>query len=136
MAKQAISLKQDVNELFAPLWLDDSWRYAILMGGRGTGRSTAGSQYDLSKLMAPGYFRGAIMREIKEDVRSSIFQDLSDHVMQQDLEDIIQIKENDMEFLYGKNSIKAHAFKQSSKSQTSKLKSLANYTNVRIEEAR
>jgi phage terminase large subunit len=107
------------------------------MGGRGTGRSTAGSQFDLSKLMAPDYFRGAIMRAVHSDIKNSIFQDLKDHIVNQELDDLIHIRGgNDMAFEYGKNSIQSHGFKASSGQQTGKLKSLANYTNVRIEEAR
>lgn len=130
------ALNQDVNEIFAPLWLDESWRYAVLMGGRGTGRSTAGTQYDISHIMAPGYFRNAIMRSIHGDIRSSIYQDLVDHIDEHDLNGVIKVKTNDMSFQYGKNSIHAHGFKASSNDQSSKLKSLANYTNVRIEEAK
>lgn len=133
-----MQLNQQVNEIFAPLWLEDDWRYAILMGGRGTGRSTGGSQFDLSQLTSPNYHRSAIMRENRSDIKSSVFQDLMDHIDEQGIRNALHITEgNDMTIQYGKNSIKAHGFRSSSGStNNSKLKSLANYNCIRIEEAK
>lgn len=132
---QKVSVNQEVNEIFAPLWIESDWRYALLMGGRGAGRSTAGSQFDLSHLLAPNYFRGAIMRAVHSDIRSSIYRDLCDRIDEQNIREAVHIKDNDMSFQYGSNTINSHGFKASSGSQTAKLKSLANYNNVRVEEA-
>lgn len=134
--EKKISLSQEVSEIFAPLWTESDWRYAIMMGGRGTGRSHAGSQYDLSHLVAPEYFRGALMRAVHNDIRPSLYRDLCDRIDEQGVRDAIHIKDNDMSFKYGVNTINSHGFKSSSGSHTAKLKSLANYTNVRIEEAK
>lgn len=125
---------QTVNRLFAPLW-EQKPRYFILMGGRGRGGSTAASQFILSKLIAPEYFRCAIMRAVHSDIRHSIWKELSDRIDEQRIRDHLHITENDMNIEYGANSVHAHGFKASSGSHTAKLKSLASYNCVVIEEA-
>ncbi len=128
-------VRQEVSELFAPLWERDDWRYAILMGGRGAGRSTAGSQYALSNLLAPPFFRGAFMRAIHSDIRNSLWQEFNDRVDGQGIREALKITDNDMYAEYGQNTIQAHGFKTSGGSHTAKLKSLANYNFALIEEA-
>lgn len=129
-----MNLNQKVNRIYAPLWTEDK-RFFILMGGRGAGRSHTASQFALSKLNSDEYFRCAIMRHIKRDIRNSIFKALQDRVDEQDVEDAIHIKENTMEMHYGDNSIVAHGFRKSSGQQTAKMKSLDNYNCAIIEEA-
>ena len=129
-----IKVSQAINEIFAPLW-EQPGRYYILLGGRGAGRSTAGSQYLLSRLLDKKFFRAAIMREIHSDIRSSIWQEFMDRVQEQRVEDVLDIGESMMTAEYGQNSIKAHGFRQSSGGHSAKLKSLANYNTVVIEEA-
>lgn len=125
---------QEVNEIFEPLWVDQG-RYYILMGGRGAGRSTAGSQFVLSQLIGDDFVRCAIMRSVHADIRHSIWRELTDRVDEQGIQDALHITENDMGMEYGQNSVHAHGFKQSSGSNSAKLKSLANYNTVVIEEA-
>jgi len=127
-------MKQKVNKVYAPLWTTDK-RIIILMGGRGAGRSHVASQFALSKLTSDEYFRCAIMRHIKRDIRNSIFKAIRDRVEEQDLEDKLHIKDNTMEFRHGENSIVAHGFRKSSSAHTAKLKSLDNYNVAIIEEA-
>lgn len=127
-------VKQEVSELFAPLWESDA-RYYILMGGRGAGRSTAGSQYILSKLLGKDFMRCAIMRAIHSDIRHSIWRELNDRIDEQEVRSLLKVTDNDMFAQYGQNTVQAHGFKASSGSHTAKLKSLANYNMVVIEEA-
>lgn len=127
-------VNQEVNEIFAPLW-EKNVRYYILMGGRGAGRSTGVSQYVLSQLLSPEFFRAAIMRAIHSDIRHSIWKELNDRINEQEVEGALHITDNDMVIEYGNNSVNAHGFKQSSGSHSAKLKSLANYNTVIIEEA-
>ena len=68
---------------FIPLWERNDWRYAILMGGRGAGRSTAASQYGVSRLPAREYMRGAIMRAVLSDIRHSIWKETNDRILEQ-----------------------------------------------------
>lgn len=134
MESRQIAVSQSVNEIFAPLW-EQKARYYILIGGRGAGRSTAGSQYILSRLLAPQFFRCAMMRAIHSDIRNTIWQELKDRITEQKIGEILHITDNEMGVEYGANSVRAHGFRQAGISYTAKLKSLANYNTVLIEEA-
>lgn len=121
------------RELFQP---PAGVRYFILMGGRSAGRSTAGSQFALSRLRdLTRYFRCAIMRFVASDIRNSIYQDILDRIDEQALRTKVGIIENRLTFQVGQNKIIGIGFKKSSGDQKSKLKSLANFNCVIIEEA-
>lgn len=126
-------MKQIVNNIYQDIFLSDK-RYFILMGGRSAGRSFVASQFANSKLIAPEYFRCAVMRYILSDVRTSIFQEIIDRFEEKNIDDDkLQIR--DLEITYEKNFIKGLGFRKSSYDNKSKLKSLANYNCVIIEEA-
>lgn len=122
------------NNIYKPLFVGNS-RYYILMGGRANGRSFTASQYALSSLISREYFRCAIMRFVLGDIRNSIFQEIKDRIEDEKLEQSINIKENLLTFEFDKNKINGIGFRKSSGDQKSKLKSLANYTDIIIEEA-
>lgn len=127
-------MMQKVNSRYAPVFTQKP-RYIILMGGRGAGRSTVASQYATSKLVAPEYFRCAIMRYVLGDIRNSIYREIIDRTRENDIKGALDINDSQMSIAYGANSINAVGFKKSSGDQKAKLKSLANYTTVIIEEA-
>lgn len=127
-------MTQQVNDVYRPLFATNS-RYVILMGGRGAGRSTVASQYANAKLVAPEYFRCAIMRFILGDIRNSIYREITDRAEENEILKALKINESTMTIEHGANSINAVGFKKSSGDQKSKLKSLANYNCVIIEEA-
>jgi len=127
-------MKQIVNEVYKPLFTTNK-TYIILMGGRGAGRSTVASQYATAKLVAPEYFRCAIMRYVLGDIRNSIYKEIIDRIEDTGIADSLDINDSTMTIAYGANSINAVGFKKSSGDQKAKLKSLANYTDVIIEEA-
>lgn len=127
-------MEQGVNRKYAPLFQEHP-RYFLLMGGRGGGRSTVASQYAVAKLTAPEYFRCAIMRYILGDIRNSIYREITDRAVELSIFDALTVNDSTMTLKYGKNSINAVGFKKSSGDQTAKLKSLANYNCVIIEEA-
>lgn len=129
-----MKINQKVNEVYAPVFTGD-YRYYILMGGRSAGRSTVASQYNLAKLVAPEYFRGAIMRFVLSDIRNSIYQEIVDRAEEQGVREALDIKENTLQLGYGQNRVNGVGFRKSSGDQKSKLKSLANYNCVTIEEA-
>jgi len=129
-------MKQIVNAKFAPAFTPNPRiRYIIFMGGRGAGRSTAASQLLTAKLVDPTYMRAAIMRSVHSDIRHSCWRELKDRFEEQRLMNLLNITDNDMSAKYGENSIQAHGFRASTSSQTAKLKSLAQYNVVWIEEA-
>lgn len=127
-------MEQKVNKIYKPLFLEHP-RYFILMGGRGAGRSTVASQFANAKLTAPEYFRCAIMRYILGDIRNSIFREITDRAEENGIYDQLKINDSTMAIEYGTNSINAVGFRKSSGDQKSKLKSLASYNCVIIEEA-
>ncbi len=127
-------MEQIVNKEYAPLF-DLKARYIIIMGGRGGGRSTVASQYALAMLTAIDYFRCAIMRFVLGDIRNSIYREIVDRADEVGVKNNLEIADNSMTIKYGLNSINAVGFKKSSGDRTSKLKSLANYNCVIIEEA-
>lgn len=134
MVNDAVVLNQKVNAEYADVFQKKP-RYIILMGGRGAGRSTVGSQFALAKLVEENYFRCAIMRFILTDVRNSIYQEIKDRAEEQGVLDALSVTDNKMILTYGKNRINAVGFRKTSSDQKSKLKSLANYNCVIIEEA-
>lgn len=124
-----------VHESHGALWENKDWRYAILMGGRGNGRSGTASRYAVSQLLSKEYTRGAIMRATREDIRASCFAELVDRIREQDISSEFRITENDMFIERGRNSLRGHGFRASSGSLTARLKSLAGYNFIWAEEA-
>ena len=127
-------MRQLVNECYRPLFLEHP-RYFILMGGRGAGRSTVASQFANAKLMSSDYFRCAIMRYILSDIRNSIYREITDRAEENGIYNKLTINDSMMKIEYQLNSINAVGFRKSSGDQKSKLKSLASYNTVIIEEA-
>lgn len=105
------------------------------MGGRGAGRSTVASQFANANLIGDKYFRCAIMRYILGDIRNSIYREILDRAEENETKEALDINDSNMTITYGKNTINAVGFRKSSGDQKSKLKSLANYNCVIIEEA-
>lgn len=127
----------EVHESHLPLWERQDWRYAFLMGGRGNGRSGTASRYCVSRLLGKEYTRGALMRAVHSDIRTSSWAEMQDRLTEQNVESAngLRIADGDMFMEYGANSLRAHGFKASSGSLTARLKSLANYNLVWDEEA-
>ena len=127
-------MHQKINKAFKPLFKEHP-RYFILLGGRGAGRSTVASQYALAKVEDPSYFRCAIMRYILSDIRNSIYREITDRAEENGIYDELTINDSMMKIESKANSINAVGFRKSSSDQKSKLKSLASYNCVIIEEA-
>lgn len=125
----------EIHETHAPLWERDDWRYAVIMGGRGNGRSGTASRYAVSQLLGKEYTRGAIMRAVASDIRASCWGELVDRLNEQGIHEAFKVNDGDMYLERGQNSLRAHGFKASSGSLTARLKSLAGYNFLWIEEA-
>lgn len=128
-------LSFEIHESHTPFWDRKDWRYAFVMGGRGNGRSGTASRYSVSELVSTEYTRGALMRAVREDIRASCWSEIIDRVTEQEAQDQFHIVDNDMFIEYGRNSLRAHGFRASSGSLTARLKSLAGYNFVWVEEA-
>ena len=125
-------MEQITNSKYRSLF-DNNSRYIILMGGRSAGRSYVASQYVSSHLFHRGYFRCALMRFILGDVRNSIFQEVVDRLEETNVKEKVHI--SDLEITYKETFVKGLGFRKSSGDQKSKMKSLANYSHIVIEEA-
>lgn len=123
----------EVHESHIKLWEDESWRYAFLMGGRGNGRSGTASRYSVSRLLGKEYTRGAIMRAVHADINASCWTEINDRLVEQGI--VNQFHVTDTDITYGQNSLRTHGFRASSGSLTARLKSLAGYNYVWMEEA-
>jgi phage terminase large subunit len=134
MKKKGAIVNQGINRPYLPLYQSNK-RYFILMGGRSAGRSFSASQYALSRLLDGKYFRCAIMRFVLGDVRNSIFQEIVDRAEEQRVDELVHVRDHALTITYGDNKINGIGFRKSSGDQKSKLKSLANYNVVIIEEA-
>lgn len=127
-------MQQIVNEKYKDLFVKNP-RYFFLMGGRGAGRSTVASQFANAKIAAPEYFRCAIMRYVLGDIRNSIYREILDRAEENQIKEALNINDSVMTITYGANSINAMGFRKSSSDQKAKLKSLASYNCIIIEEA-
>jgi phage terminase large subunit len=125
----------ELHESHIPVFENESARYIILMGGRGNARSGTASRYAVSRLLGKEYTRGAIMRAVHGDIRASCWREINDRLIEQGIQDSFHVVDNDMFIERGQNSLRAHGFKASSGSLTARLKSLAGYNFVWIEEA-
>ena len=105
------------------------------MGGRGAGRSFTISMFLYHLLTSPIYSRTAIMRQVYEDIRDSIYKELVDRFEEIGVAEYFRINESTMFVEKKQNSIKAKAFQKSSSNRTAKLKSLASFNIACIEEA-
>jgi phage terminase large subunit len=126
-----------VHRSHVPLWQRKDWRYAILMGGRGNGRSGTASRFTISQLLSDEYTRGVILRSVREDIRLSSWQALNDRLIEQGAQEAegLHVTDGDMAMEYGQNSISAFGFKASSGSLTARMKSLEGMNYAWIEEA-
>jgi phage terminase large subunit-like protein len=70
-----VDLNFEVSDDHLQLWERQDWRYVFLMGGRGNGRSGTASRFVVSQLPGEEYTRRAIMRAVKEDIRTSCWQE-------------------------------------------------------------
>ena len=132
---EAVKVGFEVADDHLALWERKDWRYAFLMGGRGNGRSGTASRYAVSRLLSKEYTRGAIMRAVHADIRTSSWAEVSDRLNEAGVSEAFHITENEMLIEYGQNSLRAHGFKASSGSLTARLKSLASYNFIWPEEA-
>jgi phage terminase large subunit len=123
-----------IIDIYQPLFLPkNKTRYVLLYGGRGRGGSTAGSQYAVYRAMTDPYCRGAVMREVLGTARSSIWQEVKDRVEEYQLP--AKINDSNMIMNLKGNEISAKGFKKSSLKDKAKLKSLASYNLIIIDEA-
>ena len=128
-----MKLSFEYRPLFIPFF-ENEVRYYILLGGRGRGASTFISQYITGRLAGNEYTRCALMRANHSDIRISSYREIVDRIDEQNARKAFTITDNDMRITCGRNFAQAIGFRASSGENTAKLKSLANFNLVWIEE--
>ena len=118
---------------YKPLFTVKGKRYFLLYGGRAGGRSYVASQRSTVDVKHKEYARIAVMRYILGDVRSSIWQEVKDRIEEYGMPEVVQ--DQMMRYEYNSNTIEGKGFKKSTAQNIAKLKSLAGYTTIIIEEA-
>jgi phage terminase large subunit len=126
-----ISPKEDYLPLYEhPSTVNDLW------GGRGRGGSHEATLYALYRLTRPDYCRIAFVRKILNDVRHSLWKDFKDRIEECSIppEDI-HIADNAMQATctFTGNTVNCFGVKAEG-GRTAKLKSLAGYNLVIVEE--
>ncbi len=124
-----------VNDAFLPLY--EEYHYRIhLRGGRGSGKSHHVSDWCDWMLSKPEYCRIMLLRYIRDDIKKSIWKDFIDRLTERGRLGEYKIAHREMIAVHKKtgNEINATGVK-ATKDQPAKLKSLAGYTHVVMEEA-
>lgn len=124
-----------VNDPFLPLYNTKPFRWQ-LWGGRGSGKSHHAMDYADYLLSTLPYCRVLFLRFIKDDVRDSLWQGFLDNIISRGRESEYNLRDHNMRATHVKtgNEIASKGVK-ASKTQTAKLKSIAGFTHVFIEEA-
>jgi len=108
-----------------------------LWGGRGRGGSHEGTLYALMRLSSPVYYRIAFLRKVYKDVRHSLWADFKDRITESGLsDDLFEMADHEMRCTFKPtgNTINSFGVKAEG-GRTAKLKSLAGYNLIIIEEA-
>lgn len=107
-----------------------------LVGGRGRGGSFFGTDYFLFCMLSLPYFRGCFLRHALNDIRDSLYRDFKDRIEEKNLDHLFVFQDQQMRItcrLNGNLIISKGII--SGTARTAKLKSLAGFTHVLIEEA-
>jgi phage terminase large subunit len=126
-----ISLKEQYLPLYeSPKPVNDLW------GGRGRGGSHEATLYALYRLTRPDYCRIAFVRKILNDVRHSLWKDFTDRISECEIPyDDLRLADHAMEATYYPTGNTVNCFGVKAEGgRTAKLKSLAGYNLVIIEE--
>lgn len=123
----------EVSGSHSQLWTNADWRYAVIMGGRGNGRSGTASRYTVSQLLGKEYFRGIVMRAVQSDIDLSCWTELEDIIVGNNIQKDFAITED--EIRCHEKYLRPLGFRASKGSLKARLKSLAGINYVWIEEA-
>ncbi len=129
-----IHIPMSPKEEYEPLYTKKA-RYKDLWGGRGRGGSHEATLYALYRLTGKTYCRAAFIRKIFRDVKKSLWQDFKDRIEETGTKGF-HLNDQDCSGRYKLtgNTVTSFGVK-AEKGRTAKLKSLAGYNLIIIEEA-
>lgn len=128
--KPLSEMKMVVNPAYLP-FVQSKKRYAILMGGAGSGKSHAAQQKLLLRMTTEEGVRILVVRKVARTIRQSCFKDFVNLINHYGLANEFQIRETDMTIWHitGNEVIFAGV------DDPEKLKSISSITSVWVEEA-
>lgn len=134
----SVDIVYSPKKLYRPLYSPPSdIRYIDLWGGRGRGGSFEATLFALFRFNNPGYARIAFVRKVYNDVRESLWKEFKDRISETEYPgNYFNMADHNMSAVSTMtgNEVKAFGVKTDS-GRTAKLKSLAGYNIVIIEEA-
>ena len=119
---------------FAPLFYDER-PYAIITGGRASGKSTQVAVYFIMKLFEDSFFRGVVSRYTSRSVKFSIYRDILDLLDQFGLKPFVEITGDEIRCKLNDNSIITHSMRLADGTMSAKGKGLSHVTHLIVDEA-
>ena len=123
--------KIKINDAFIP-FLKSTQRYAILLGGAGSGKSKVTVQKIIIRITTEVGHRILCIRKVAKTLRNSVYQDIVDKIVEYGIFNEFQINKSEMRFLHiptGNEILLAGM------DDPEKIKSIAGITSVWCEEA-
>lgn len=124
-----------INELYYPAF-ESNCRVNDIWGGRGRGGSHVLIEIALTKILTQKYFRGVFVRQVFNDIKTSLFQDFIDLVTDLGIENDFKFNTNELTIFHkiSGNNIISRGLKAES-GRTAKSKSISGITDIFIDEA-
>jgi len=124
-----------INELYYPAFTSNC-RVNDIWGGRGRGGSHVLIEIALTKILTQKYFRGVFVRQVFNDIKTSLFQDFIDLVTDLGIENDFKFNTNELTIFHkiSGNNIISRGLKAES-GRTAKSKSISGITDIFIDEA-
>ena len=119
-----------VNDAYIPFF-ESKKRYAVLLGGAGSGKSIATAQKLVSRILTEKSHRILCIRKVATTLRNSIYQNLQDLIIDLGIASEFTINKSEMRFTH----ISGNEFILAGMDDPEKIKSIAGITSVWCEEA-
>jgi phage terminase large subunit len=120
-----------VNPVYLEKFFPCRKRFAVLMGGAGSGKSIAAVQKVLHRLKTEPGHRFLVVRKVASTLRDSVFRAFKDEISKHDLEQEFTVYESTFKILHKSgNEILFYGL-----DDVEKMKSIAGITGIWIEEA-
>jgi len=120
-----------INEAYKP-FMSCRHRYAVLMGGAGSGKSVAAAQKLLLRLTTEAGHRILVCRKVRATLKASVYQLLLDIIHQYGLYDEFEVSKTDLTFTHHPSG---NQVLLAGLDDPEKIKSIAGITSVWCEEA-
>ena len=113
-------------------FLECEQRYAVLIGGAGSGKSVSVTQKLLIRVLTEKGHRFLLLRKVKATLRNSVFQLLRDMIAEYNLSDQFKVNKSEMSFLHLPTG---NEILLGGMDDPEKIKSVAGITGIWCEEA-